>query len=178
MTGWIAAVLLWLAPSRYGRTARLSANSVQRTVPSPSLRAVRHALKRTDRPVHLLWIAIGTFTTAGVMLSMGALAVWTGHKVGLDFSAIERDDPSSSAIAPLVLLTLAVLAAFPMSGFLITKACNSESILEAAVAALIAILAVLVILGLADPVALLFALAFTPIALALSCVGGWFGLGR
>jgi hypothetical protein len=112
------------------------------------------------------------------MLALVVLAVWTGHRVGLDFSAIERDDTTTRAIAPLVLMTVAVLAAFSVSSYLITKACSSDSLLEAVLASMVAILAVLVMLGFATPVALVFALAFAPVAFALACTGAWFGLGR
>jgi hypothetical protein len=111
------------------------------------------------------------------MLSMMAVAVWTGHQVGLDFSAIERED-TSTAIVPLVLITSSILAAFPLSGYLVTKASGSDGVLEPALSAALAIVAVLVMLGLAAPVALVFALAFAPIAFALACMGAWFGLGK
>ena len=173
-TWWAARDLL----SRFGRTARISMRSVLPSLPPPTFRAVRHALRREDRPIRWHWIAVGTFTTTGVALAMVVLSVWTGHQVGLDFSAIEHDDTTARAITPLVFMTLAVLAAFPVSGFLVTKACGSESVIESAMAAVIAILAVLVMLGMAAPVALVFALAFAPIAFALACTGAWFGLGK
>ena len=173
-TWWAARDLL----ARFGRTMRMSARTVLPSLPPPSLSAVRHALRRTDNPILLHWIGIGALTTTGVMLGMLALSIWVGHQVGLDFSAIEREDTSTSAVAPLVLLTSALLAAFPVSGYLLTKASGSEGVLEPALSAALAIVAVLIMLGLAAPVALVFALAFAPIAFALACVGAWFGLGR
>ena len=173
-TWWGARDLL----ARNGRTSRTSSRSLFPSLPSPNFRAVRHALRGAGVPIHFRWIAIGTATTAGVMLATVSLAVLTGHQVGLDFSAIEHEDTAGNAIAPLVLLTLAVLSAFPFSGYLITKACGAESILEAAIAAVFAIVGTLVLLGMAAPVALVFALAFAPVAFALACVGAWFGLGK
>jgi RsiW-degrading membrane proteinase PrsW (M82 family) len=172
-TWWAARDLL----ARFGRTARISARTVLPSLPPPSLSAFRHALRRTEGPILLHWILIGAFTTTGVMLSMMAVAVWTGHQVGLDFSAIERED-TSTAIVPLVLITSSILAAFPLSGYLVTKASGSDGVLEPALSAALAIVAVLVMLGLAAPVALVFALAFAPIAFALACMGAWFGLGK
>ncbi|MCL2822750.1 MAG: PrsW family glutamic-type intramembrane protease [Polyangiaceae bacterium] len=162
----------------YTRTSRISARSILPSLPPPSFRAVRHALRRTERPIHMLWIAIGTFTTTGVALAMVVIAVFAGHKMGFDFSAIERDDTTAMSIAPLVLLTLSVLSAFPISGYLVTKSCDADGILESSVAAILAIAAILVVLALATPVALVFALAFTPIAFGLACTGAWFGLGK
>ena len=174
VTWWAARDLL----ARFGRTARISARSVLPSLPSPSISAMRHALRRSQSPILLHWIPIGALTTTGVMLTMTAVAIWAGHTIGLDFSAIEREDTSAIAIVPLVLLTAAVLAAFPVSGYLVTKASGADGVLEPALSAALAIVAVLVMLGLAAPVALVFALAFTPIAFALACAGAWFGLGR
>jgi RsiW-degrading membrane proteinase PrsW (M82 family) len=174
LTWWGARDLL----ARFGRTVRMSAQTVLPSLPPPSLSAVRHALRRSESPILVQWILLGALTTTGVMLSMVALAVWTGHQVGLDFSAIERESTSTAAIAPLVLITSALLIAFPISGYLVTKASGAEGVLEPALSAALAIVAVLIMLGLAAPVALVFALAFAPIAFALACAGGWFGLGK
>lgn len=174
LTWWAARDLL----ARFGRTARISARTVLPSLPPPSLSAVRHALRRAERPILVHWIALGALTTTGVMLAMVTLAVWTGHTVGLDFSAIEREDTSSAAVVPLVLLTSAILTAFPISGYLVTKASGSEGVLEPALSAALAIVTVLIMLGLAAPVALVFAMAFAPIAFALACAGAWFGLGK
>jgi len=173
-TWWGARDLL----ARFGRTARISARTVLPSLPPPSLSAVRHALRRTEGPILVHWIVIGALTTTGVMLAMVALAVWTGHQVGLDFSAIEREDSTARAIVPLVLITVSILAAFPVSGYLVTKASGSDGVLEPALSAALAIVAVLVMLGLAAPVALVFALAFAPVAFVLACTGAWFGLGK
>jgi hypothetical protein len=49
------------------------------------------------------------------------------------------------------------------------------TLLEPALAAGLAIIATLVLLGLAAPIAMVFALAFSPVALALACAGAWVG---
>jgi hypothetical protein len=67
------------------------------------------------------------------------------------------------------------LAAFPVSGYLIAKASNLPTLLEPALASGLAIVFMLVLLGLAAPVALVFALAFSPIAWGLACAGAWVG---
>jgi len=173
-TGWAARDLL----ARFAVSARPSRQSMLSLLPSPSLHAVRHALRRTDRPIMVHWIVVGALTTTGVMLTMVVLAVWFGHQVGLDFSAIEREDTTARAIVPLVLITVSILAAFPVSGYLITKASGSDNVLEPALSATLAIAAVLIMLGIAAPVALVFALAFAPIAFGLACSGAWFGLDK
>ncbi|PIE06025.1 MAG: PrsW family intramembrane metalloprotease [Sorangium cellulosum] len=174
LTWWAARDLL----ARFGRSVRMPAHTMLPLLPTPSLSALKHAFLRAEKPILFHWIALGALTTTGVMLAMFALAVWTGHQIGLDFSAIEREDTSATTVVPLVLLTSSILAAFPISGYLITKASASDSVLEPALAAALAIVAVLIMFGLAAPVALVFALAFAPIAFGLACAGAWFGLGK
>ena len=84
--------------------------------------------------------------------------------MGLDFSAVDQAESSPHAVGPLVLLAAALLLAFPIAGYLVTKASNSDGVLEPALGAALAIVAVLVLLGMAAPVALVLALAFAPIA--------------
>jgi hypothetical protein len=68
-----------------------------------------------------------------------------------------------------------VLAAFPLSGFLIARASGIASLVEPAASAGLAIVVVLGALGMVGPVALVLALALAPIAFALACIGAWVG---
>ena len=65
-----------------------------------------------------------------------------------------------------------ILAAFPVSGFLVARASGVPTLLEPALSAGLAIVAALVLLGLAAPIAMVFALAFSPIALGSRLRGG------
>ena len=153
----------------------------RRILPSlapPSLRQMREALKRAERPIVLTWILFGALVTVGVMIAALAGAVVLGHRLGLDFAAVDRHDGGGSATAPLVLLGSAALGAFPVAGWLVAKASRAQSVMEVAVSAILAILGTLILLGLAAPVAVVFAIAFAPIAFGLACVGAWLGLGR
>jgi RsiW-degrading membrane proteinase PrsW (M82 family) len=142
----------------------------------PSIGAVRAALWRTEQPVMVGWIGIGALVTIGVIAAALVAAVALGHRIGVDFAAVDRADGSASA-APLLLLGGAALAAFPVAGYLVSRASASRGVLEAAIAAALAIGGALVVLGLAAPVAVVFAIAFAPIALALACAGAWLGTG-
>ena len=66
---------------------------------------------------------------------------------------------------------------FPLPGYLVARASGADSVLEAALSTGLAIAGTLVMLGLAAPVAVVFALAFAPIAFALACAGAWIGIG-
>ncbi len=143
----------------------------------PSIGAVRAALWRTEQPVMVGWIGLGALVTIGVITAALAAAVALGHRIGVDFAAVDRADGSGSA-APLALLGGAALAAFPVAGYLVSRAAASRGVLEAAIAATLAIAGALVLLGLAAPVAVVFAIAFAPIALALACAGAWMGIVR
>jgi RsiW-degrading membrane proteinase PrsW (M82 family) len=139
----------------------------------PSLRAVREALRRADRPIMLRWIAIGALVTIGAMIAGLAASIAFGHYARVDFAAVDEHDVSTTA--PVALLGAGILAAFPLSGFVVARASGVPTLLEPAISAGLAIVAALVLLGLAAPIAMVFALAFSPIALALACAGAWVG---
>ncbi len=143
----------------------------------PSIGAVRAALWRTEQPVMVGWIGLGALVTIGVITVALAAAVALGHRLGLDFAAVDRADGTGSA-GPLVLLGSSALAAFPVAGYLVSRASASRGVLEAAIAATLAIVGALVLLGLAAPVAVVFVIAFAPIALGLACAGAWIGVSR
>jgi RsiW-degrading membrane proteinase PrsW (M82 family) len=139
----------------------------------PSLRAVREALRRADRPIMIRWIALGTLVTIGAMIAGLAASIAFGHYARVDFSVVDEHDVATTG--PVALLGAGILAAFPLSGFLVARASGLATLLEPALAAGLAILAALVLLGLAAPIAMVFALAFSPVALALACAGAWVG---
>lgn len=139
----------------------------------PSLQTVREALRREGQPITLRWIVFGALVTVGAMTVGLALSVAFGHWAHVDFSTVDEHDVSTTA--PVALLGSGLLAAFPFSGYLIARASNLPTLLEPALASGVAIAVVLVLLGLAAPVALVFALAFSPIAWGLACAGAWIG---
>lgn len=139
----------------------------------PSLRTVREAMKREGRPITIRWIVFGSFVTFGAMVAGLAAAVAFGHWAHVDFSIVNERDVSTTG--PVALLGAGLLAAFPVSGYFIARASALPSLLEPALAAAAAILFALVLLGLTAPIALVFALAFSPIAFGLSCAGAWVG---
>jgi RsiW-degrading membrane proteinase PrsW (M82 family) len=139
----------------------------------PSLQTVRDALRREGQPITLRWVVFGALVTVGAMSAGLALSVAFGHWMNVDFSIIDEHDVTTTA--PVALLGSGLLAAFPVSGYLIARASNLPTLLEPALASGLAILATLVLLGLAAPVAVVFALAFSPIAWGLACAGAWVG---
>ena len=172
VVSYLAARELGPRPSRArsasGRPQPISA-------PPPSLRTVRDALRRAERPVMLRWIVLGAIVTVGVIVAAVAGAVVLGLRLGVDFSAVDEGEVAGAV--PLALIGLGVLLAFPASGYLVARASGADSVLEAALSTGLAIAGTLVMLGLAAPVAVVFALAFAPIAFALACAGAWIGIG-
>jgi hypothetical protein len=142
----------------------------------PSLRTMRKALQRTDRPLMLHWIAIGALVTLGVVIVALAGAVYFGHVVGIDFALADESDVRASG--PLVLLGTATLSGFPIAGYLVARASAAHSVLEPAMGAGLAIVVAVALLSLAAPVAAVFGIAAAPLAFALACGGAWFGLVR
>ena len=152
---------------------RFSRLSFDRLSQPPSLRAVRAALRRSDRPIMVRWILFGAIVTLGAMVSGFGASVAFGHWAHVDFSRMDEHDVST--VAPLVLLGVGILAGFPVSGFLVARASNLPTLLEPALATALAILATLALLGFAAPIAVIFAIAFSPIAFGLACAGAWVG---
>ena len=163
---------------RRGETTQGKRRRILPAMAPPSLRSMREALRRAERPVVLSWILLGALVTIGVMIACLVLAVYIGHRMGVDFAAVDRSDSGAAATGPLVLVGGATLTAFPIAGWLVAKASRAQGVIEVAISAILAILGTLVLLGLAAPVAVVFAIAFAPIAFGLACVGAWLGLGR
>lgn len=146
---------------------------------TPSLEELEQVLlRKPERPLHLRWIAFGALVTTGVLVSSLTISIAMGQRGGVDFSTIDSSDSFENALPPLILLGVATLLAFPLSGFLVAKASAARSVLEPALASSIAILAILVLVGLATPVAVVFGLAVAPPAFALACAGAFIGLER
>jgi RsiW-degrading membrane proteinase PrsW (M82 family) len=139
----------------------------------PSLRTVKEAMHREGQPITLRWIFVGVFVTMGAMTLGLAASIAFGHWAHVDFSIVDEHDVTTTA--PVALLGSGVLLAFPVSGYLVARASSLPTLLEPAVASGLAIVVTLALLGLAAPVALVFALAFSPIAWGLACAGAWIG---
>jgi len=137
----------------------------------PSLSAVRSALMRADEPVKVRWIVLGAIITIGSMIVGLAAGVVAAHAMHIDLSTV--DDHDVGAAAPVLLLGIGLLASFPTSGWLIARAAAVRTLLEPALAVVLALVVTLFALGLAAPVTVVFALALSPIAWILSCFGAW-----
>jgi RsiW-degrading membrane proteinase PrsW (M82 family) len=151
-------------------------NSVLGLAQPPSLKALRRALRRTEKPLMLRWIGIAALVTAGAIFACLVLGVFVGHKVGIDFSLADEADARSNG--PLLLLAVSVMAAFPISGYLVARASSATTVLEPALGASLTIGVAVALLIAAAPVAVLFALATAPIAFLMTCLGAWVGLAR
>ncbi len=166
----------WLTLRRIERQAQAMPLPLDAAWWVPSYQDLRQVLHKRERRLMLHWIVIGSFVTTGVVLACLAAAVYVGHRVGVDFAVAESADARSNG--PLVLLGAAVSFAFPLAGYLVARASGSRSVLEPAMGAAGAIVAVVALLSVTAPVAVVFALAVAPVAFGLSCLGAWFGLSR
>jgi RsiW-degrading membrane proteinase PrsW (M82 family) len=146
-----------------GRLARLSQ--------PPSLSAVRSALRRADEPVKVRWIVLGAFVTLGAMIVGLAGGVVAAHVLHIDLSTVNEHELTTAA--PALLLGMGLLGSFPTSGWLVARAANVRTLLEPALASVLALVITLVALGFAAPFAVIFGLAISPIAWVLSCAGAW-----
>lgn len=142
----------------------------------PRLSLVGEALGPREQPLMLRWVVLGAFVNVGLMLVLLAGAVALGHRLGVDFSAADESDMTSAG--PLALLGAALLAAFPIAGYLVARASSAAGVLQPALAAALALALIVAILAVAAPLGVLFALAVAPLAFGLACAGAWIGLER
>jgi RsiW-degrading membrane proteinase PrsW (M82 family) len=148
--------------------------SVRSLIPAPpSLSAVRSALARADEPIKIRWIAFGAFVTLGAMIVGIAGGVVAAHLMNVDLSVVDEKEIGDAA--PALLLGAGLLGSFPTSGWLIARAAGAKTLLEPALACVLAIGITLVALGFAAPFTLVFAVALSPIAWILSVAGAWVG---
>jgi RsiW-degrading membrane proteinase PrsW (M82 family) len=152
---------------------RLSRMSRSYVSAPPSLAAVRAALRKNDQPIKIRWIAFGALVTIGAMLVGLTISTLAAHWLDIDFAYV--DERSVSTIGPIAVLGAGLLAAFPISGYLVAKASSASTLLEPALAAALALTITIVIVGFAAPVIVVFGLACSPIAWTLSCMGAWVG---
>lgn len=148
------------------------------SLPSPSIRSLREALRKTERPVSILWILAGALVMVGVTIGCLVGAVLLGAKLGVDFGAVDRDASQGAAIVPILLLFVASVMAFPIAGWLTARASAAQSFVEPAMSALLAIAGGVVLLVLAAPVAVVIGLAWAPVAFGLACAGAWVGMDK
>jgi hypothetical protein len=140
----------------------------------PRLSLVTEALNPRDQPLMLRWVVLGAFVNVGLMLTLLVAAVALGHRLGVDFSAADESDMTSAG--PLALLGAALLAAFPLAGYLVARASSTTGVLEPALAAALALASIVAILARVAPLGVLCGLAVAPLAFGLACGGGWIGL--
>lgn len=151
------------------RWARLSAVGPR----APSLSAVRAALTRADEPLKVRWVLVGAMVTIGAMVTGLVAGVMAAHLLHIDLSTVDEHEIGTAA--PVLLLAAGLLASFPTSGWLIARAAGARTLLEPALAAVLALIVTLIGLGFAAPFTVVFGLALAPIAWLLSCAGAWIG---
>ena len=180
--GLLVAVLPMVLFMIAGSVMALRGDAPVKTAPlamlePPTLEAVEARLAhQNERPVMLRWIIAGAFVTLGLIVAFVVAAVVLGNRFNIDFALADEADVRSSG--PLILLGAAVLAAFPISGYLVARASAAHGLLEPAAAAVLTVGLLVFMLWLAAPIGVLFALAVAPIALGLACGGAWIGLER
>jgi PrsW family intramembrane metalloprotease len=148
------------------------------SLPSPSIRSLREALRKSERPISILWILGGALVMVGVTIGCLVGAVLLGGKLGVDFGAVDRDAAQAAAFVPILLLFVASVVAFPIAGWLTARASAAQSVVEPAMSAALAISGGVVLLVLAAPVAVVIGLAWAPVAFGLACAGAWFGIDK
>lgn len=141
-----------------------------------SIDGVRAVFQHRHRPALLHWIVGGALVTFGGVLATFALSIVVAHWVGVDLS--RADESGVGAMVPITLMGTFVLAAFPLSGYLVARASAADSIFEPAMGAALAIAFITLLLWMTAPVAIVLIFALAPLAFGLTCFGAWLGLAR
>lgn len=176
LVAWLLARDLRLRGDRPSRIPSSSGGRLSRlsvVAGPPSLSTVRSALTRADEPVKVRWVLLGALVTIGAMIVGLGAGVLAAHLLHIDLSTVDEHDLRSAA--PVLLLGVGLLASFPTSGWLVARAAAVHTLLEPALASVLALVVTLVALGFAAPVTVVFGLALSPIAWVLSCFGAWVG---
>ncbi len=139
----------------------------------------RSQLKRGR--VRISWILLGAVADVGGILLGFAASVWLGHSARIDFGEIDRGGPAQDAAA--LLLALGVIASFPVTAAIVALASGGRDrqrayVLEAGVAAMLSLGALLAVLGVVAPVAVALGLACAPVAFVLAALGAHVAAGR
>jgi RsiW-degrading membrane proteinase PrsW (M82 family) len=175
--GFVAWLLGRDLRNRSGRPSRIPSSSrfsrISAAAAPPSLSAVRSALARADEPLKVRWVFYGSLVTIGAMIVGLGAGVLGAHLLHVDLSTVDEHDVG--AAAPVLLLAVGLLASFPTSGWLIARAAGVRTLLEPALACVLALVITLTALGFAAPFTVVFALAISPIAWVLACAGAWIG---
>lgn len=135
---------------------------------------VRASWQHAHRPALLHWIVGGAFVSFGANILGLGLGIALAHGLHIDLSRV--DESNVGAMIPLLLLSMAVLASYPVAAFLTAKASDADSVFEPGVAALISIVSLTILLSMTAPVTIVLAIVLAPVAFGLSCLGAWLGI--
>jgi hypothetical protein len=135
---------------------------------------LRELLARKDAPVSFRWVLVGVLVHQGALLLSLVAAVLLGNHFGVDFPSV--DAAQNPALGPVVFLVIAGLLSFPVAGFFMTRASGLATLLEPALASVLALVGLTIVLGVAAPLVLAVVIACAPVALALSCAGAWLAI--
>lgn len=180
----VGALLLIFALFGIFRLARHAASppSSLATVGQETIREIaRTELRRGG--VRPMWIVVGAFGNLGGIILGFAAAVAVGRSARIDFGEIDRSGPAAEYAA--LLLALGVIVSFPLSAAIVGIASGGRDasggrahVLEAGIAAILALGALLFVLGVVAPVAVALGVACAPVAFALAGLGAWVAAGR
>lgn len=174
-TLWFARSLDGRVPatpdSRSGFVARWS--RLSEAFPPPSFATVRRALAQEDEPLNVLWVFFGTLVVLGAIFVGVGMGVCGARWLQLNLAAV--DDRTVTTAAPLLFLALGPFASLPVSGWLVARARGRHSLLEPVLSVSLALGLSVVGLGLVAPVAVVIALALSPLALVAAWAGARLG---
>jgi hypothetical protein len=146
-----------------------------------SMRELARSQLRRGR-VRPLWILIGALANIGGIVLGFVAAALVGRSAKIDFGEIDRNGPAAEYA--VLLLALGVVFSFPLTAAIVGIASGGRSgqrhphVLEAGLAAVVALAVCLLVVGVVAPVGVAIGVACAPVAFVLAGLGAWIASGR
>ncbi len=179
--GVVLAIFAAIGVWRLARNAAEAPSSLA-SLGQETIREIARSELRRGR-VRPLWILIGAVADLGGIVLGFVAAVAVGWSARVDFGEIDRSGPAAEYAA--LLLALGVIVSFPISAGIVGIASGGRArggerayVLEAGIAAILALGALLFVLGVVAPVAVALGVACAPVAFVLAGLGAGIVAGR
>lgn len=179
--GVVLAIFSTIGVLRLARHAEEPPSSLA-SLGQETIREIARSELRRGR-VRPIWILVGAIADLGGIVLGFVAAVAVGWSARVDFGEIDRSGPAAEYAA--LLLALGVIVSFPISAGIVGIASGGRErgaerahVLEAGLAAILALGALLFVLGVVAPVAVALGVACAPVAFVLAGLGAWIAAGR
>ncbi len=160
-----------------GHAARNSVFLLLASLPdAPTLSELRESIGYGQHRTRVGWVVLGCFVYFGSVFCSLGTAVYLGNRWGIDFTRAGEADLGANA--PLLLIGTAMVAAYPLAGYLQARASDAKVIMEPALAAATSLGLTAALVSKGESIALALLLSISPLAIILASAGAWWASHR